>query len=92
MKNQISKSYRSIEINKRLISIEQIFRGTIDSATIYPRDLVGVLIAIAGIDRDRIGDIKVLANYSFVQLYAADAQVVIDNPNFKNILDAIYKN
>lgn len=29
-----------LDINKRLISIEQIFRGTIDSATIYPRDLV----------------------------------------------------
>lgn len=48
---------------------------------VYPRDLVGVLIAIAGIDRDRIGDIKVLANYSFVQLYAADAQIVIDKMN-----------
>ncbi|WP_295296125.1 RadC family protein [uncultured Brachyspira sp.] len=29
-----------LDINKRFISIEQIFRGTIDSATIYPRDLV----------------------------------------------------
>lgn len=48
---------------------------------VFPRDLVGVLIAIAGIDRDRIGDIKVLANYSFVQLYAADAQIVIDKLN-----------
>lgn len=48
---------------------------------VYPRDLVGVLIAIAGIDRDRIGDIKVLANYSFVQLYAADAQIVINKLN-----------
>ena len=29
-----------LDINKRFISIEQIFRGTIDSATIYPSDLV----------------------------------------------------
>lgn len=29
-----------LDINKRFISMEQIFRGTIDSATIYPRDLV----------------------------------------------------
>ena len=29
-----------LDFNKRFISIEQIFRGTIDSATIYPRDLV----------------------------------------------------
>ena len=48
---------------------------------VYPRDLVGILIAIAGIDRERIGDIKVLANYSFVQLYTDDAQTAIDKLN-----------
>ena len=48
---------------------------------VYPRDLVGILIAIAGINRERIGDIKVLANYSFVQLYTEDAQTAIDKLN-----------
>lgn len=48
---------------------------------VFPRDLVGILIAIAGIDRERIGDIKVLANYSFVQLYTEDAQSAIDKLN-----------
>lgn len=48
---------------------------------VYPRDLVGILIAIAGIDRERIGDIKVLANYSFIQLYTEDAQIAIDKLN-----------
>lgn len=48
---------------------------------VYPRDLVGILIAIAGLDRERIGDIKVLANYSFVQLYKDDAQQAIDKLN-----------
>lgn len=48
---------------------------------VYPRDLVGIIIAIAGIDRERIGDIKVLANYSFVQLYTEDAQTAIDKLN-----------
>ena len=48
---------------------------------VYPRDLVGILIAVAGIDRERIGDIKVLANYSFVQLYTEDAQTAIDKLN-----------
>ena len=48
---------------------------------VYPRDLVGILIAIADIDRERIGDIKVLANYSFVQLYTEDAQTAIDKLN-----------
>ena len=48
---------------------------------VYPRDLVGLLIAVAGIDRECIGDIKVLANYSFVQLYTKDAQTAIDKLN-----------
>ena len=48
---------------------------------VYPRDLVGILIAIAGLDRDRIGDIKVLANYSFVQLYTEDADIAIEKLN-----------
>ena len=48
---------------------------------VYPRDLVGILIAVGGIERERIGDIKVLANYSFVQLYKEDAQTAIDKLN-----------
>ncbi len=48
---------------------------------VYPRDLVGLLIGEAGIDRESIGDIKVLANYSFVQLYTKDAQTAIDKLN-----------
>jgi RNA recognition motif-containing protein len=39
------------------------------------------LIAVGVLERDRIGDIKVLANYSFVQLYANDAQTAIDKLN-----------
>lgn len=48
---------------------------------VYPRDLVGLLVAVGGIDRERIGDIKVLANYSFVQLYTEDCQTAIDKLN-----------
>ena len=48
---------------------------------VFPRDLVGLLIAVGGLERDRIGDIKVLANYSFVQLYANDARTAIDKLN-----------
>jgi len=48
---------------------------------VYPRDLVGLLVAVGGLDRDRIGDIKVLANYSFVQLYTDDCQQAIDKLN-----------
>lgn len=44
---------------------------------VFPRDLVGLLISVAGLERDRIGDIRVLANYSFVQLFSEDAEKVI---------------
>ena len=48
---------------------------------VYPRDLVGLIVAVGEIERERIGDIKVLANYSFVQLYTEDCQKVIDKLN-----------
>ena len=44
---------------------------------IFPRDLVGLLTNVAKIERDRIGDIRVLANYSFVQIFAEDADKAI---------------
>ncbi len=44
---------------------------------VFPRDLVGLLVGGAGLDRDRIGDIRVLANYSFVQLFKEDAEKAI---------------
>lgn len=44
---------------------------------VFPRDLVSLLINVAGLDRERIGNIKVLANYSFVQLYTEDTEKAI---------------
>ncbi|MDE7226794.1 MAG: DbpA RNA binding domain-containing protein [Treponemataceae bacterium] len=44
---------------------------------VFPRDLVGLFCSVAGIERERIGEIKVLANYSFVQVYSEDAQKAI---------------
>ena len=44
---------------------------------VYPRDLVGLLVSVAGLGRERIGDIRVLANYSFVQLFSEDCEKVI---------------
>lgn len=44
---------------------------------VFPRDLVGLLVSVAGLERDRIGDIRVLANYSFIQLFTEDCEKVI---------------
>ncbi len=48
---------------------------------VYPRDLVGLLVSVAGLQRERIGDIRVLANYSFVQLFKEDCDKVISSLN-----------
>lgn len=44
---------------------------------VFPRDLIGLIVQNANIERDRIGDIRVLDNYSFVQLYTDDCPAVI---------------
>ncbi len=48
---------------------------------VFPRDLIGLIVTHSNIDRARIGDIRVLDNYSFVQLYADDCAAVIDSLN-----------
>lgn len=58
-----------------------IFIGIGRNRRVFPRDLLGILINAAGIERDRIGDIRVLANYSFVQLFAEDADKAISALN-----------
>ena len=58
-----------------------IFIGIGRNRRVYPRDLVGLLVSVAGLDRDRIGDIRVLANYSFVQLFTEDAEGAIAKLN-----------
>ena len=47
----------------------------------YPRDLVGLLVSVAGLERERIGSIRVLANYSFIQLFKEDCDKVISALN-----------
>lgn len=68
-----------VEIDPALAT--SIFVSIGKNRRVYPRDLVGLLVAVGGIDRERIGDIKVLANYSFVQLYTEDCQNAIDKLN-----------
>lgn len=51
---------------------------------VFPRDLVGLICSVVGLDRDRIGEIRVLANYSFVQLLSEDAEKAINTLNGYN--------
>lgn len=61
-----------------------IFVGVGRNRRVYPRDLVGLFISVAGIEKERIGNISVLANYSFVQLYKEDADKAISALNGYN--------
>jgi hypothetical protein len=48
---------------------------------VYPRDLIGLILQNVEIERDHIGDIRVLDNYSFVQVITEDAGKIIDALN-----------
>ncbi len=54
-----------------------IFIGMGRNRGVYARDIIGLITQRASIDRDRIGEIKVLDNYSFVQVYIEDADTII---------------
>lgn len=54
-----------------------IFVGVGRSRGVFPRDLVGLLVSVADFDRSRIGEIRVLSNYSFIQLFSEDCDKAI---------------
>ena len=56
---------------------EVVFVSIGRNRRVYPRDLVGLFISVAGVEKERISDIRVLANYSFVQLFKEDAEKAI---------------
>ncbi len=47
----------------------------------YPRDIISLIIQNTGIEREHIGEIRVLDNYSFVQVLTIDAEKVIETMN-----------
>ncbi len=58
-----------------------IFIGIGRNRRVFPRDLVGLLVSVAGLERERIGEIRVLANYSFIQLFTEDCEKAISALN-----------
>lgn len=74
------------------ISIEEdkaasVFISVGRNRGVYARDLIGLVSQRALIARERIGDIRILDNYSFVQVYAEDAENIIsllDGTDYRN--------
>ncbi len=58
-----------------------IFIGMGRNRGVYARDIIGLITQRASIERERIGEIKVLDNYSFVQVYIEDAEGIISQIN-----------
>ena len=58
-----------------------IFMSVGRSRRVFPRDIITLLIQNADISRERIGDIRILDNYSFVQVMNEDADKIIENLN-----------
>jgi len=48
---------------------------------VYPRDLIGLIMQNVEMDREHIGEIRVLDNYSFVQVITEDAEKIIEALN-----------
>jgi len=48
---------------------------------VYPRDLIGLIMQNVEIEREHIGEIRVLDNYSFVQVITEDAEKIISSLN-----------
>ena len=45
---------------------------------VFPKDIIYLIMQNADVERGHIGEIKILDNYSFVQVMTSDAQKVID--------------
>ena len=58
-----------------------IFMSIGRSRRVFPRDIITLLIQNADISRERIGDIRILDNYSFVQVMNEDADKLIEKLN-----------
>ena len=58
-----------------------IFMSIGRSRRVFPRDIITLLIQNADISRERIGDIRILDNYSFVQVMKEDADKIIEKLN-----------
>ncbi len=57
---------------------ETLFFSVGRKRRVYPKDIVGLLMQNAKLEKTQIGLIRVLDNYSFVQIMKEDAQKVID--------------
>ena len=69
------------EQNVERENMTTLFVGIGRTRRVYPRDLMGLLIEQCELPKELIGNIKILDNYSFVDIHNDHAQSVIDKLN-----------
>lgn len=62
-------------------NMTSLFIGIGRTRRVYPRDLMSLLIETCSLPKEAIGAIKILDNYSFVDIHNDHAQAVIDALN-----------
>ena len=62
----------------------QLFVSVGRNRKVFPREILALIISRAGIDRDDIGLIRVLDNYSFIQVRNSVSDTVIEALNGRN--------
>jgi hypothetical protein len=62
---------------KRKMNAATLFMSIGKNRRVYPRDLVQLLVAAGGVSKSEVGDIKILDNYSFVEVDEKAAASVI---------------
>jgi len=72
-------------VEPRIILAEEVsttlFLSIGRNRRVYPRDLIGLIMQNVEIEREHIGEIRVLDNYSFVQVITEDAEKIIASLN-----------
>lgn len=58
-----------------------LFFGIGKSRRVYPRDIMGLVLDIEKVEREHIGAIKILDNYSFVDVHQDVAETIIEAVN-----------
>lgn len=79
VQSEESRKPRHVKIDESLASFLYINIGR--SRHVYTRDFLHLISLVGGIDRERIGEIRIFENYSFVQLFSEDCEKVIEALN-----------
>lgn len=72
-----NKSY-SIPVIKDVVTL---FMGVGKNRRVFPKDIIHLFINTGKVDRDKIGEIRILDNYSFISVSKDAADTIIDNLN-----------